>query len=429
MGSVKHIAIAKDGTEAINAWRKENPNQQFDISDADLTGGKNLKKANFDGAILYGTRFNGAFLIGASFVGAKGWEKSEESGKPDRVVVFIGATMTEANLTDAEFVGAKLTGAIIDHAKLQRINLLGANLENSDLSNSNLNGASLAESKLGHADLRGASLMDVTVSHDTSMAGAKVAGCRIERYTLESMDKRGGLSDAQRMTMEIEDGLATLRSTYSGYLQWIHLAAVAVFLFPYVWFVLVQWVTTSLAAVDTAQSISLFKALCQFIWSGGRSWGTGWHFNFWLFLLFLYGLGYNGLRFRLLVKTKDLELEQEARGLPVRFSLTGRSLIMFKVVKAGFFLNLFVVGVHTVYFLQQPIQIPPNRVSAKQTVAQPTDEHTTRPIQWLGEHLDAESIRGLASDVGHRADMQDSVLGSNPVGDKANPAATPDDPK
>ncbi len=43
----------------------------------------------------------------------------------------------------------------------------------------------------------------------------------------------GGLTQGDRMEMEIEDGVALLRASYSGFLQWLHLFALATFLFPY----------------------------------------------------------------------------------------------------------------------------------------------------------------------------------------------------
>ena len=64
--------------------------------------GENGKRANFDGALLYGARFDGALLDGARFDGAS----------------LDGARFDGASLDGASFFGARLDGARFDGAKI-----------------------------------------------------------------------------------------------------------------------------------------------------------------------------------------------------------------------------------------------------------------------------------------------------------------------
>ncbi len=105
-----------------------------------------------------------------------------------------------------------------------------------------------------------------------NLAGAVVSGAKIDRYDLECLENYGGLTQGDRMEMEIEDGVALLRATYSGFLQWIHLFALATFLFPYAWFVTVQWSKAQFLAAPDDTWLPLWKALVWFIFNGGVDW-------------------------------------------------------------------------------------------------------------------------------------------------------------
>ena len=45
MANDEHVALLKQGVDAWNAWRRENPDMRPDLSDADLEGA-DLSKAN-----------------------------------------------------------------------------------------------------------------------------------------------------------------------------------------------------------------------------------------------------------------------------------------------------------------------------------------------------------------------------------------------
>ena len=70
-----HLEKLREGVEAWNAWRAENPEIRPDLIDAYLNGanliGAKLIGANLRGANLIGADLNGANLNGADLNGAK----------------------------------------------------------------------------------------------------------------------------------------------------------------------------------------------------------------------------------------------------------------------------------------------------------------------------------------------------------------------
>ncbi len=106
-------------------------------------------------------------------------------------------------------------------------------------------------------------------------------------------------------------------------MQWIHVTALAVFLAPYVGFVVRQCLYANFIVKNPESTIPVWEALFRYIWNGGVSWQEGFSMNFLSFGCFLFGLGYNMLYGVLLWKTKSLKLQQEASGLPALFSLSG----------------------------------------------------------------------------------------------------------
>lgn len=283
-------------------------------------------------------------LLQGGPVGIKRWNRLRRLG------VKI-PTLRYQRIGRADLSGADLSGATLTNA-----NLTGATLSGADLSSADLTGAQLEGANLNKANLTAADLLYIAVDSSTLLEGSSVLNCGIDRYTLESLNNYGGLSRADLMTMDIEDGLARLRSSFSGFLQYLHLAALVLFVFPYVSFVLRHWTAAKFGLGDEEKTITLFEALLRYIVGGGAGWREGWSLS-WTFGLFLFSLTYNIARAVLLWKTKSLELAQEARGLPVSFSLTGSWHGVYQVARIGFWVNLGVVLLHTVHFLWQRIPL------------------------------------------------------------------------
>ena len=151
MANPAHVAKLREGVEAWNTWRAQNPDIQPDFSEANL-GGADLTRANLGRVNLRGTdlrgvelgeaNLGGAYLGGAYLVEAK----------------LVGANLIEANLVEAKLVGAnlvraKLVRAYLYGAYLAEANLYGANFDGADLRWANLVGADFGKAKLVGANL------------------------------------------------------------------------------------------------------------------------------------------------------------------------------------------------------------------------------------------------------------------------------------
>jgi len=113
MANPEHLKVLKEGDQAWDRWRKDNPAIRPDLGGADLGG------ADLDWAQLRGADLSGAGLTGASLLGAD----------------LRGANLTGANLGGAALGGARLTGANLGGAHVDSADLRGADLENSDFTN------------------------------------------------------------------------------------------------------------------------------------------------------------------------------------------------------------------------------------------------------------------------------------------------------
>lgn len=355
--------------------------------------GSRFEQCHFDGADLTGSNLNQCHFTDCTFSHSILRSISGEQSHVQRCI-FIdcslqGARFNHSNLTSCKFSGlTSLEGAQFQHCTFEDVSFddidrtqslrtcdfsrttLGAlNLSACDLRSSSFSGASALSANLREARLQGANLSDakldgadlrgVTVDHQTRLDGAEVAATRIDHFALQALSNFGGLTRGQMMQMRIDNGLADLRAAYSGFWQWLHIAALIIFLFPY--------------AVETGRAYIASRAGCTagpcetilahmaaFIYTGGRP-GHGLAIT--SFGPFVYGLLYNLLRGVLLGKTKSLELRQEASGLPVSFGLERRVFAHLKLTwgmllgaaSIGFWINVVLVLLHTYHFLSRSV--------------------------------------------------------------------------
>ncbi len=131
MANAEHVAILRQGVEAWNAWREDNP----DII-------PNLTGMHLYYAELQGVNLCNALLAGVQLVGAD----------------LTKAILTGAYLELASLKGADLTGAHLDHAILVSASMQGANLWLASLRNANLVEANLTDACFGRTDVQGSSL-------------------------------------------------------------------------------------------------------------------------------------------------------------------------------------------------------------------------------------------------------------------------------
>lgn len=131
MANSEQLARLKDSVAVWNVWRRSNPYEPIDLSDAELTG-----------AYLTGADLHGANLVRATLEGTK----------------FSWADLSRADVTDGDLEQANLHRAYLAGTDLTRARLVGAELTQSYLRESQLSEANLYGADLGAADLTGADL-------------------------------------------------------------------------------------------------------------------------------------------------------------------------------------------------------------------------------------------------------------------------------
>lgn len=262
------------------------------------------------------------------------------------------------DLSKTNLRGAGLGCANFKGVNLGEANLTDANLKYSNLTNADLSGASLDGANLEKADLTDSRLLGVWVNDTTIFADAVVDGCKIDIYTLERLKNYGGLSKLARTTMKIRDDLGDLRASFSGAYRWVHIIALAIFLFPYVSFATMRYFEAEFSAHDSGASIALWEAIARYLWNGGQDWQSGWNFH-WSFVTFLLLAAYNLARFLLLSKTLKMEHQQEISGLPVRFFISEEPFWhhLKRFLSLAFWAGLIILALNTWHFLTQQVPI------------------------------------------------------------------------
>lgn len=160
MANPKHVEILKQGVNAWNQWRKENPDIIPDLSDLECLGNE------FSETILWRKE--------------KNWWSKVDCGYLD----LAGANFAHANLANAILFNANLTGADLNRANLKETGLFGANL-----TSANLNRAKLGEAQVFGAIFKDADLTLVEFSpRGGSYCAARFEGCygseRFRRHAL-----------------------------------------------------------------------------------------------------------------------------------------------------------------------------------------------------------------------------------------------------
>jgi Pentapeptide repeats (8 copies) len=163
MANDEHVALLKQGVDAWNAWRDENPNIRPDLREENLRWAY-LRRANLRRADLWQAGLRGANLSRADLRGAN----------------LRGANLRRANLRRAN----------LEEAKLRRADLRGADLTRADLRDALLSRAHLLNVNLTEADLRGASLEAATLV-DTDFTGADLTGCHVYGLSAWNLKLKG----------------------------------------------------------------------------------------------------------------------------------------------------------------------------------------------------------------------------------------------
>jgi hypothetical protein len=142
MANEEHLSVLRQGVEAWNQWREENPDIQPNLSGADLRGA-NLNRANLSSVELYFTNLSAATLSEADLT------RSNLRGAN-----LLGAKLQRADLHKAELYGANLNSTNLSETNLSEADLTWVELTEADLARANLSSAKMGEIRLGNIDLQ-----------------------------------------------------------------------------------------------------------------------------------------------------------------------------------------------------------------------------------------------------------------------------------
>jgi len=169
MANPEHLKILKQGVEAWNKWREENPCIQPDLSKAnlkwaDLSGADlseaDLRKANISDAILCEVNLKRANLISAD---------------------ISGTDLSGSDLRNAQLIGVKAI-----RTKLIAANLTATNLTRSFLRVADLFGALMRRSNLMDADMSHCSIVDADLSSSV-LTGTKLYGTARDDWIIKDI--------------------------------------------------------------------------------------------------------------------------------------------------------------------------------------------------------------------------------------------------
>ena len=166
--------IFRSGPKAWNAWRENNPSEIPDLTGIKLALNERQMGPAQGGPInLKSVCFRDSFLRFATLTGAQ--LENADMGAADLVHArfqfanLTGSNLRGAQLDHADFGGAVLKKAELSDAILPFANFIAADLEGADLvsadcksarfDRSNLRGANLSNASLDHADFAGADLL------------------------------------------------------------------------------------------------------------------------------------------------------------------------------------------------------------------------------------------------------------------------------
>lgn len=398
-------------------WRSKNSNTVLNLCGADFSNktigfGDTYNKtcvspAVFEGAILNNTIFNNCILnevnfSNSSLIAAKFVESnltnaifektdlSESDLSTARLhrTIFCRSALNNALIhsgSECDFRETNLDNACItdnitrckfNNAKGNNVKIKGSGNE-PDFSNAQLSCSSFHSSNITNADFSNASLINnrflkarfesckfsntiitgVIIENEVNFDFSDFSNAHVDRYTLECIPETT-IPKHSRLIMNIEDDLAKLKQSYSGYYRVLNGILLFLFLAPYIKFIFLRWLEAKFDVLSSEKTITLIGAICRFIVSGGKSWQLEWQFDYLALTVFFIALSYNVLRTALLLKTIDLEHQQEIRGLPIKFSLKDSGLDKYlKASNIMFWFNLAAVIIHSGIFLFQRVNV------------------------------------------------------------------------
>ena len=197
MANPEHIAILARGIRVWNAWRKERPDIQPDLSEANLAtivgpglrvfsrvdfSNANLHRTNLGGTQLTGARFERAEMIDTNFMNAELISANFGHSYCLRVNFqcrfMMNSSFHRARVFESSFTGAGVTDSDLQYAEIADCELNGAVFANSNLSHAYLGRSDLRDANFDGANLTDANLEEVRLVR-TRLEGAILNGCRV----------------------------------------------------------------------------------------------------------------------------------------------------------------------------------------------------------------------------------------------------------
>ena len=175
--------LKKEGVEAWNQWRKDNPDVEIKLNGVDLSeaqlNGADLNNAKLIDADLTNAKLIDAILIHAELRSATlayvdlsyaDLSYADLRNTNLRQANLVDAELRQANLVDANLTNATFTNATLYRADLRQTTLYDANLIDADLRyaylrDSHLNNSNLIDADLTNADLTNANLTNADLIH------------------------------------------------------------------------------------------------------------------------------------------------------------------------------------------------------------------------------------------------------------------------
>jgi uncharacterized protein YjbI with pentapeptide repeats len=195
MANPEQVRILRNGVEAWNKWRSENPDIRPDLRNislhkADLYGtgiDPLLSHINLKNAVMFNSNLGGANLTRASLEGvdlrycvlrkANLREANIDRG------LLMNADLSTADLSEAMILGANLNSIKMDNAKL-----IDADMSGSYLGRASLVGADFTRCKLDRAIFRGANLTKSifvkALLRDADLGEAKMVDCQLNEANM-----------------------------------------------------------------------------------------------------------------------------------------------------------------------------------------------------------------------------------------------------
>jgi uncharacterized protein YjbI with pentapeptide repeats len=158
MFNEEHLTILRQGVEAWNKWREENPKVIPNLSQV------NFDRRLFEDTILYRINVLGVNLPGINFANTDisrsnltgaNFNKANLSGANFSKANLAGTQLIDANLSGSQFTMANLVGSQLARANLQATDFCGANLSGAELIQATLTATNFTEANLSGAGLTG----------------------------------------------------------------------------------------------------------------------------------------------------------------------------------------------------------------------------------------------------------------------------------